>query len=130
MTYEHDAWEAGVGFAVRLQKESFLGRDATVARQGDVRRTLSCLLLDTVPGSATDPIVLGKEPVFAGDSCVGYVTSAAYGYTIDRSIAYAWLPAELAVPGQQVEIGYFDKRLAATVAAEPLFDPKMTRLRC
>jgi glycine cleavage system aminomethyltransferase T/glycine/D-amino acid oxidase-like deaminating enzyme len=129
MTYEHDAWEAGVGFAVRLQKESFLGRDATVARQGDVRRKLSCLLLDAVPGSSTDPIVLGKEPVFAGDSCVGYVTSAAYGYTIDRSIAYAWLPAELSVPGQQVEIAYFDKRLSATVAAEPLFDPKMTRLR-
>jgi glycine cleavage system aminomethyltransferase T len=129
MTYEHDAWEAGLGFAVRLPKESFLGRAATVARQDNVRRKLSCLLVDAEPGGTGDGIVVGKEPVYSGDACVGYVTSAAYGYTIGRGIAYAWLPADLSVPGQQVEIGYFDRRLPATVAAEPLFDPKMTRLR-
>jgi glycine cleavage system aminomethyltransferase T/glycine/D-amino acid oxidase-like deaminating enzyme len=130
MTYEHDAWEAGVGFAVRLQKEAFIGREASVARAASVRRKLSCLLVDPVAGSAAgDGIVLGKEPVFDGDRCVGYVTSAAFGYTIGRSIAYAWLPSELAAPGQQLEIGYFDQRLPATVAVEPLFDPTMTRLR-
>jgi glycine cleavage system aminomethyltransferase T len=57
------------------------------------------------------------------------VTSAAYGYTIGAGIAYAWLPAELSTPGTEVQIGYFDSRLTATVAEEPLFDPKMTRLR-
>ena len=129
MTYEHDAWEAGVGFAVRLQKEAFIGREATVARQETVRRKLSCLLLDRVPGASTDSIALGKEPVFAQGTCVGYVTSAAYGYTVGRSIAYAWLPAELSVPGQQLEVGYFDRRFPATVAPEPLFDPEMVRLR-
>jgi glycine cleavage system aminomethyltransferase T/glycine/D-amino acid oxidase-like deaminating enzyme len=129
MTYEHDAWEAGVGFSVRLQKEAFLGREATVARQGSVRRKLTCLLLDREPGASTDSIALGKEPVFSGADCVGYVTSAAYGYTIGRSIAYAWLPAELSEPGQTLEVGYFDRRLPATVAAEPLFDPTMARLR-
>jgi glycine cleavage system aminomethyltransferase T len=128
MTFEHDAWEAGVGFAVRLQKEAFLGREATVARQSSVSRKLSCLLVDA--GSAGgDGIVVGKEPVYSGSECVGYVTSAAFGYTIGRAIAYAWLPASLAVPGQTVEIGYFDQRLTATVAAEPLFDPEMKRLR-
>ena len=155
MTYEHDAWEAGVGFAVRLQKEEFLGREATLARQAGVTRKLTCLLVDDVPagvtsgsaegvpdgsGDGTDAgaadgsagridLALGKEPVYAGSECVGYVTSAAYGYTIGRPIAYAWLPAELSMPGQQLTIGYFDRRLPATVAAEPLFDPKMTRLR-
>jgi dimethylglycine oxidase len=128
MTYEHDAWEAGVGFAVRLQKEAFLGREATVARQGSVRRKLSCLLVDAEPG-AGDGVVLGKEPVYSGADCVGYVTSAAFGYTIGRAIAYAWLPAELSSPGQRLQIGYFDRRLPATVAVEPLFDPEMTRLR-
>ena len=42
---------------------------------------------------------MGKEPVYDGDRCVGYVTSAAYGYTIGKGIAYAWLPAELAAAG-------------------------------
>jgi glycine cleavage system aminomethyltransferase T/glycine/D-amino acid oxidase-like deaminating enzyme len=129
MTYEHDAWEAGVGFSVRLQKEAFLGRQATLNRQGSVRRMLSCLLVDPDPTTGTDGVVMGKEPVFDGERCVGYVTSAAYGYTIGQAIAYAWLPTELASPGRRVEIGYFDRRLGATVAIEPLFDPKMTRLR-
>jgi dimethylglycine oxidase len=73
--------------------------------------------------------VLGKEPVFADGRPVGYVTSGAYGYTVGRGIAYAWLPAELATPGQQVEIGWFDRHIPAVVAQEPLFDPKMERLR-
>jgi glycine cleavage system aminomethyltransferase T len=67
--------------------------------------------------------------VYDGERPAGYVTSAAYGYTIGKGIAYAWLPAELAVPGRSVEIGYFDQRVRAVVADEPLFDPKMTRLR-
>jgi glycine cleavage system aminomethyltransferase T len=90
---------------------------------------LSCLLVDPDPTTGTDGVVMGKEPVFDGERCVGYVTSAAYGYTIGQAIAYAWLPTELASPGRRVEIGYFDRRLGATVAIEPLFDPKMTRLR-
>jgi len=73
--------------------------------------------------------VLGKEPVYAGEQCVGYVTSAAWGYTVGHGIAYAWLPAELASPGQIVHIGYFDRRVPATVREEPLFDPGMQRLR-
>ncbi len=127
MTFEHDPWEAGLDFAVRLQKESFLGRSAVVSRREAVKRRLTCLLLDD---SASYHQPLGKEPVFFdGDACVGYVTSAAYGYTVNAPIAYAWLPSELSVPGQRVEIGYFDRRLPATVAAEPLFDPEMKRLR-
>ena len=93
-----------------------------LARKDDVQRRLSCLDTGT-------EIVMGKEPVFAGAACVGYVTSAAYGYTVGHGIAYAWLPAALAEPGTSVEIGYFDRRVPATVAAEPLFDPSMSRLR-
>jgi dimethylglycine oxidase len=72
---------------------------------------------------------MGKEPVHVDGSVAGYVTSAAYGYTLDRSIAYAWLPAEVAVPGASVEIEYFAEKFPATVAQEPLFDPDMTRIR-
>jgi glycine cleavage system aminomethyltransferase T len=72
---------------------------------------------------------MGKEPVYDGESCVGYVTSAAYGYTIGKGIAYAWLPAELSEPGRTVEIAYFDQRVPAVVVAEPLFDPAMERIR-
>ncbi|MFF9817590.1 FAD-dependent oxidoreductase [Streptomyces sp. NPDC014006] len=124
MTYEHDPYEAGVGFAVKPDKGDFIGKAALELRKADVRRRLTCLTID-------DPqaVVLGKEPVYAGERAVGYVTSAAYGYTIGKGIAYAWLPAELATPGTTVHIGYFDQRIEAVVAEEPLFDPTMSRLR-
>jgi glycine cleavage system aminomethyltransferase T len=129
MTFEHDPYEAGLGFAVKMGKGDFLGRAALAARPAPARR-LTCLTID-------DPadVVMGKEPVYDGERCVGHVTSAAYGYTIGKGIAYAWLPAELAEPGTALRIGYFDRRVpavvavVAVVAAEPLFDPAMTRLR-
>ena len=124
MTNEHDPYEAGLGFAVKLDKGDFIGRDALVARKERQTRTLACLTIDS-----TEDVVLGKEPVLADGKPVGYVTSAAYGYTIEKGIAYAWLPLEVAEVGTEVEIGYFDKRVRAVVTAEPLFDPKMTRLR-
>ncbi|MFG2283861.1 FAD-dependent oxidoreductase [Streptomyces asoensis] len=124
MTYEHDPYEAGVGFAVKAGKEDFVGKAALERRGADVRRRLTCLTID-------DPraVVLGREPVLDGDRAVGYVTSAAYGHTIGKGIAYAWLPTPLATPGTTLHIGYFDQRVEAVVAEEPLFDPSMSRLR-
>ncbi len=124
MTYEHDPYEAGVAFAVKLDKGDFLGKAALERRKTAVQRQLTCLTID-------DPhsVVMGKEPVYDGERAVGHVTSAAYGYTIGKGIAYAWLPAELATPGTPLHIGYFDRRVEAVVTAEPLFDPTMSRLR-
>ncbi|NUP43012.1 MAG: GcvT family protein [Streptomyces sp.] len=124
MTYEHDPYEAGVGFAVKMDKGDFIGRPALERRAADVRRRLACLTIDDPHAQ-----VMGKEPVYDGDRPVGYVTSAAYGYTIGKGIAYAWLPAELAAAGRSLSIGYFDQRVPAAVAEEPLFDPGMQRLR-
>ncbi|AWE48964.1 GcvT family protein [Streptomyces nigra] len=124
MTFEHDPYEAGLGFAVRPDKDDFIGKAALERRRTDVRRRLTCLAID-------DPrsVVMGKEPVYDGDRVVGYVTSAGYGYTVGTGVAYAWLPAERAVPGRALDIGWFGRRVKAVVAEEPLFDPAMTRLR-
>jgi dimethylglycine oxidase len=56
------------------------------------------------------------------------VTSAAFGYTIGKPIAYAYLPSWVQ-EGDPVEIEYFGKRIRATVSPEPLVDPEMKRLR-
>jgi glycine cleavage system aminomethyltransferase T/glycine/D-amino acid oxidase-like deaminating enzyme len=125
MTPEHNPYEAGLGFAVRMDKGDFVGRAALEGLSEEtVSRRLSCLLID-------DPkaVVMGKEPVYADGAPVGYVTSAAYGYSVKASIAYAWLPASVAVPGTRVAVEYFGERLPATVAAEPLFDAAMARIR-
>ncbi|WP_328559342.1 GcvT family protein [Streptomyces coelicoflavus] len=122
MTAEDNPYEAGVGFAVRMDKADFLGR-AALERAGEPDRRLTPLLLD-------DPaaVVLGKEPVYVDGAPAGHVTGAAYGYTIGRCVAYAWLPAGLAA-GTGVHVEYFGEKVPATVAEEPLFDPEMTRIR-
>ncbi|WP_026128413.1 GcvT family protein [Nocardiopsis halophila] len=124
MTTEHDPYEAGVGFAVRPDKGPFVGRDALAGRdESTVTRRLTCLTVDD--GRS---VVLGSEPVFLDGDPAGYVTSAAFSHTLGTPIAYAWLPAS-ATPGTPVEIKYFDRMVRATVAAEPLVDPEMKRIR-
>jgi glycine cleavage system aminomethyltransferase T/glycine/D-amino acid oxidase-like deaminating enzyme len=125
MTTEHDPYEAGLGFAVRPHtKGDFVGRSALAAiADRDPNRSLTCLTVDD--GRS---VVLGHEPVLVDGAAAGYVTSAAFGYTLGRPVAYAWLPAGLEV-GTAVEIQYFGEAVRATVAAEPLVDPEMTRIR-
>jgi glycine cleavage system aminomethyltransferase T len=121
---ERDPLEAGLGFAVRWAKD-FQGKAALeeVRRRGPARRLVPILLDDP------SAVVLGSEPIWAGGDVVAYVTSAGYGYSIGRGIAYGYLPVELAAKGTQVEIEYFDQRHPATVATEPLVDPKGERLK-
>jgi glycine cleavage system aminomethyltransferase T/glycine/D-amino acid oxidase-like deaminating enzyme len=124
MTTEHDPFEAGVSFAVRAAKETFVGKPALEGRsEKTASRRLRCLTIDD--GRS---VVLGKEPVLRDDTPIGYVTSAAFGYTIGRPIAYAYLPASVG-EGDVVEIEYFGDRVKATVTPEPLYDPEMKRLR-
>ncbi|WP_393085725.1 FAD-dependent oxidoreductase [Streptomyces sp. LN704] len=123
MTDEHNPFEAGVGFAVRMDKDGFVGQEALQGlAAAEPARRLTPLLLDD-PAS----VVLGKEPVHVDGAPAGYVTSASYGYTLGRCVAYAWLPALPA--GTGVHIEYFGEKIPATVADEPLFDPGMTRIR-
>lgn len=125
MTFEHDPFEAGLDFAVALKSSrDFVGRKALEQRRSNINRRLVPLLLKD-PGA----LVAGREAVYDGDTPVGYVTSAAYGYTIDAGIAYAWVYSEFSAPGTELTIGYFGDRLTAAVAEEPLFDPRMERLR-
>jgi 4-methylaminobutanoate oxidase (formaldehyde-forming) len=71
---------------------------------------------------------LGSEPVRVGGEPVGRVTSGGYGYTVDASIAYAYLPAEHEV-GTEVAVEVFGEWVRAEIAAEPLFDPEGARIR-
>ena len=122
---EYNPYEAGLGFAVRPNKCEFIGREALAeGRKAGLRRKLCCMTLD-------DPaaVVMGSEPVMAEGQTLGFVTSADYGYSVGRGIAYAYLPVEYSEPGTRVDILYFNKRYAARVVEEPLYDPEGARMR-
>ena len=74
-------------------------------------------------------VALGNEPVRVGGEIAGRVTSGGYGYTVERSIAYAYLPAEHAAPGTEVAVEIFGEWVDGEVATEPLWDPEGSRIR-
>jgi 4-methylaminobutanoate oxidase (formaldehyde-forming) len=120
ITPDETPYEAGLGFCVRKDKE-FLGSTALV--QGAAERRLRCLVLE-------DPrsVALGNEPVRIEGAVCGRVTSGGYGYTVQRSIAYAYLPIGVEI-GDRVEVDIFGQWVVGEVAKEPLFDPAGERVR-
>ena len=104
ITPDENPLEAGLGFCVKLDKEGgFIGRDALAAirERGPSERRL--LLPDPrrpALGGA------GQRAGAVGDDVVGRVTSGGYGFSVERSIAYAWLPSEHAEPGTRGRRGH------------------------
>jgi 4-methylaminobutanoate oxidase (formaldehyde-forming) len=126
ITPEETPFEAGLGFAVKLDKSvDFIGRQALVTRRAaGPRRRLVCLVLDD-----SRSVTLGNEPVRIEGAIVGRVTSGGYGYAVARSIAYAYLPPEQAAVGTRGEIDVFGAWIGAEVMKEPLWDPAGERIR-
>jgi 4-methylaminobutanoate oxidase (formaldehyde-forming) len=124
ITSDDTPYEACLGFAVKLEKGDFVGRDALVGAVGEPERKLCCLVL-------ADPraVALGSEPVRVDGRIVGRVTSGGYGYTVGRSIAYAYLPAVDAAEGREVAVEIFGDWIPGLVAREPLFDAAGERIR-
>jgi len=124
LTTEYNPYEAGLGWAVRLKKGGFLGRDALLEAKANVQRKLCCL-------TAADPtaMALGKEPLLYNGQVVGYLTSVDYGYSVGKLVGYAYLPLEQSAAGTRLEVQYFDRRFPVVVDNDPQYDPEMKRLR-
>jgi glycine cleavage system aminomethyltransferase T/glycine/D-amino acid oxidase-like deaminating enzyme len=127
LTPETTPDSAGVGFAVRLDKDTpFIGQEALRAERaaGGPPERLACLVLD-------DPrsVCLGSEPVRVGGELCGRVTSGGYGSRVRRSIAFAYVPAARAVAGTRAEVEVFGEWVPAEVVEGALYDPGGERIR-
>ena len=109
-------WEADLGWIVKLEDTDFVGKEALVGlkRQGVSRKLAGFELRDR--GIARD-----HYPVFLNSERVGEVTSGSYAPSLGKSIGLAYLPAEYANPGQQIEIEVRSKRLRAEVVSGPFY---------
>jgi glycine cleavage system aminomethyltransferase T/glycine/D-amino acid oxidase-like deaminating enzyme len=126
ITPEETPYEAGLGFCVKLDKSEFIGRETLAAAKaaGPPAKRLRCLVLD-------DPrsVCLGNEPVRFDGRVVGRVTTGGYGFAVERSIAYAYLPTGHAAFETRLEVDVFGTWVGATVSREPLYDPTGERIR-
>ncbi|MCV0428756.1 MAG: aminomethyltransferase family protein, partial [Roseibium sp.] len=125
-TPEVDALEAGLGFAVDMKKDHFIGREAIERNGASIRRSLVGL---TIEGTE---VPHHGAPVFAGRHQVGVITSATRSPMLGTAIAMCRLAVEHSDIGTELEIGCLDgqmKRLPACVHELPFFDPKRERAR-
>jgi glycine cleavage system aminomethyltransferase T/glycine/D-amino acid oxidase-like deaminating enzyme len=128
---EYSPYEAGLGWIVKLDKPGdFIGKAACAAlKDKPLTKKLCCLTLD-------DPraTLFGYEPVFgvnghSSEHAVGYITSANFGYSVGKVVAFAYLPAEQSTPGTRFEVEYFGERFAAILGDDPQYDAAMTKLK-
>ncbi len=125
LTTEIDMFEASMARFIRLDKPDFIGRDASLRlKQRGPRMRLVYLEVD-----GADSDCMGNEPVYVGEKIVGVTTSGAFGHTVGKSLAFAYVPPDTIEPGTEFEILLFKERRKARIVAEPIWDPENARLR-
>jgi 4-methylaminobutanoate oxidase (formaldehyde-forming) len=123
ITPDYNPYEAGLGFAVALDKGDFIGREALVKIKAEgVQRKLCSFTID---GFAP---LHGGEAILKDGAVVGSVSSAGFGHTLGKTIAFGYVPAGTALE-TAFAIEAFGQSYAATRGPRCLYDSKMERLR-
>jgi 4-methylaminobutanoate oxidase (formaldehyde-forming) len=127
---DHTPIEAGLGWAVKDRSGvDFLGRDAIATqRAGGVRKRLAAFTADP------SVVLLGRETIYRDGERVGWLSSAGYGYTLDRSIGYGYVRNPDGVSADFVRSGSYElevatERVRCEVSLQPLYDPNGDRVR-
>lgn len=123
--------EAGLGFVVNFDKDDFIGKAALVKQResGPLKQRLVQFLLQD-----PEPLLMGNEPIFCGNDCVGYMRSGAFGFTLGASVGLGRIELNEAITGDrlrelQFEVEINDRRVAASASLAPFYDPKSERIR-
>ena len=123
LTNEVTLPEADVMRFVRLDKD-FVGKAATEAsaqaqQAGDMPWTCAYLVIE--PEGDEDGH--GGEAVLLKGEVVGSTSSVAFGPTVGKILAFAYIRPAAATPGQALEVVIQGKPRKAVVADRPLYDP-------
>ena len=116
-------WEAGLAWRVDLKKGDFIGRDALVSQQqAGVKRKLCTFTLEAMA------YPVSGEAIIADGAVVGFTTSANFGHSIRKPIAYGYLPIELCDRTDFI-IEVYGEPIPAIRHDGSLYDPTGSRLR-
>ncbi|GAA0454465.1 hypothetical protein GCM10008985_07780 [Halococcus dombrowskii] len=120
---DYNPYEANLAFTVDMNTD-FVGKEAlkTIKKEG-VNQQLVPVTLDD---SRTIP---GFDAMFVDDDAeLGEPVRSDFGYSVDESILYGYLPIEYTDSGTSIEVAVNDERYAASVREEPRFDPDREKL--
>jgi sarcosine dehydrogenase len=123
ITPDTTPWEAGLAWRVNLGKGDFCGRDALVAQhEAGITRKLCTFTLEEMA------YPVSGEAIIADGEVVGFTTSANFGHTVGKPIAYGYLPVELADRTDFV-IEVYGEPIPSTRHDRALYDPDSARLK-
>jgi 4-methylaminobutanoate oxidase (formaldehyde-forming) len=129
ITCEDNVIDAGLGFAVDLNKEDFIGKGAVAARKesGPENRMVQFLLEEP------EPLLFHNEPIVRDGEYVGYLSSGNYGHHLGGAIGMGYVPCagEKAVDvlASTYEIDVMGTKVKATASLKPMYDPKSERVK-
>ena len=130
LTPDDTPLEAGLGFTVAFGKEAdFIGREALLRQKtAGLNRRLVVFTLDN-----PDAYPIHDEPVYRDGALVGYVTSADYGHTLGRAVAFAYVENAAGIDAAWIAAGAYEidiagVRWAATPHLKPPYDPEGLKL--
>jgi 4-methylaminobutanoate oxidase (formaldehyde-forming) len=123
ITPDHNPFEAGLGFAVNLGKPEFIGREALLK----ISRAQPKRKLCSISAEGFAPF-FGGEAIFHGERLCGWTSSAAFGHTLQRTVAFGYLPSEVLMENK-FEVEAAGKRYRAVRGPRCLYDAKMERLK-
>ena len=121
LTNEVTLPEADVMRFTSVDKGGFLGREATRESLGQPLPWV-CAYLQVQPDGVWDGN--GGEAVRMGDTVVGSISSIAFGHTVDKILAFAYVKPQAAVPGTQLEVFLAEAWRSAIVLSEAAVDPQ------
>ncbi|MFC0014801.1 MULTISPECIES: glycine cleavage system aminomethyltransferase GcvT [Allobacillus] len=112
--------EAGLGFAVKIDKEAdFIGKEALTEQKtnGASRKLVGFEMLDKgIPRH-------GYE-VLKNENVIGHVTSGTQSPTLGKNLGTALIPSELANEGEEIDIQVRKKTLKAKIIPTPFYKRK------
>ncbi|WP_419910216.1 GcvT family protein [Hoeflea sp.] len=111
---------------IDFQKDGFIGKDAALKEKQQNTAPQKLVTLDI---DADDADASGFEPVWNGDTRVGFITSGGYGHTIGKSLAMALVDPEFCEPGTELKAHIVGRERAARVIAPSPFDPNGEKMR-
>lgn len=118
------AAESGLDAFIHWDKD-FIGKDAALKE----RKIGPSKKLVTMVVATKDIDVSNDEAVLVGDKAVGYVSSGGYAHHIGKSVAFGYVPADLARAGTKVDVEINGTRYPAEILGAPLYDPNGGKMR-
>lgn len=114
-----DPLTAGLGFAVKLDKPLFVGKDALLAIRDRQDRPVRVGL-----ELAGRRIAREETPILVDGAVVGKVTSGTFSPTLQKPIAMGYVPATAAAAGTSLAVDLRGKIEPAQVVALPFYQRK------